>query len=73
MTDPIRIRGGAGPELAAAITATVMFVLAEEALLIAAPRRRPELGPWASAERFATLDLPRTGDPLSGYANTRYR
>lgn len=73
MSDSIRIRGGAGPELAAAVAATVMFVLAEEAQRLASPRRRPELGSWVSAERFASGELPRAGARLSGYANPRYR
>lgn len=48
---PIRITGGAGPEVAAAIAAVVNRLLAEEWAAAASPPKRFMPGPWALSSR----------------------
>jgi hypothetical protein len=69
-TDPIvEIRGGAGLEEAAAISAVISYLLETEAATVAAPSTRPAQSPWLVA------GLPRhVPGPLPShtYSNVRW-
>ncbi|HSF86145.1 MAG TPA: hypothetical protein VLG28_10910 [Acidimicrobiia bacterium] len=59
MSEPrYEIRGGAGPEVTAAIVAVISHVLEQEATAKASPLRRPRQSPWVLAGRPREAPAP---------------
>ena len=58
MTEPIEIRGGAGPEEAAAIAAAIAHLVAEEWALSSRPQTVPRQSAWVQSWRPREIDAP---------------
>ena len=58
MHEPIEIRGGAGPEEAAAIAAAIAYLVAEEWSLLSRPVTVPRQSAWAQSWRPREVHAP---------------
>jgi len=58
MSEPIEIRGGAGPEEAAAIAAAIAFLIAEEWTARSRPQTAPRQSAWVQSWRPREIHAP---------------
>ena len=58
MSEPIEIRGGAGPEEAAAIAGAIAFLVAEEWAIRSQPHTVPRQSAWVQSWRPREIHAP---------------